>query len=71
MGDPAVQTAGVAIRMGCWPFTLPLEELEGYDYTVAVAALNEASRQSMEFWQSLAEFNAGKTIEFLGKSFKK
>ena len=66
-----MQTAAVAIRLGCWPFSVALEEMEGYDYVLAVAALSEAQRQDLESLKSLAEYQAGKTIEFLGKALKK
>lgn len=66
-----MQTAGVAIRFGCWPFAAPLEELEGYDYALAVACLQDAQKQDVDFWQSVAERIAVKTIEYLGKAMKK
>lgn len=48
-----------------------MEELEGYDYTLAVACLIEADQQHTAFMKSLAEYQAGKTIENLGKAMKK
>jgi hypothetical protein len=66
-----VQTAAVAIGFGCWPFSSPLDELDGWDYVLAVAALQEAQSQQVETRKSLAEYQAGKTIEFLGKAMKK
>lgn len=72
MGDPAVQTAAVAIRMGCWPFREALEDMDDpYDYMLAVACVSAAQRQDVDLRKSLAEFQAGKTIEFLGKAFKR
>lgn len=59
-GDPAVQTAAVALLHG-WSDPLAFLALDGDDYAIAVAVVTAARDQRLEWDKQLADYQSSHT----------